>query len=419
MPLRLEGQRFWLAVLSVTLLAFAVRVAMTERFVGLDAPPDANAQPDQLDYELFAWRMASGQGMTLEDGTPTARRTPGTSLVLASVYALAGRDFTAGRLWFCLVSALSCVAAAAAARAVRDPLAGLMAAVMVALFPNHAYYAMHFLSESPAGTLTAFATVATMGACRAGRGAAAALAAGGLWGAAGLVRPNLLLTLPLIAAAGLMWPPSGPARARRWRQLAVVALAAGLTLVPLVARNARVMGVATLATLNGATLWGAHNEQVLRNYAGAWIPTSELQDAEHPLSHDEVERDRQTWRYTTTFLHEHVSDLPALELAKLGRFFSPFGETDNGVARVMFAASWIVAATLMIPGVVWAFRRRPFEAALVLAPFGASVLTALIYYGALRFRDVVAANYLVFGAITMSLVLERWWPGVRAPVERS
>lgn len=406
MPWRLEGRRFWLAVLLMTLLALAVRVAMTERFVGLTAPPDANAQPDQLDYELFAWRIASGQGMTLDDGTPTARRAPGTSLVLAPVYALRGRDVAAGRFWFCVVSALACVAAAWAARALRDPLAGLLAAAMVALYPNHAYYAMHFLSESPAGTLTAWATVATLAACRPGRGTALAVLAGVAWGAAGLVRPNLLLTLPLIAGASLWWRPADVARATLLRQVAVVGLAAALTLVPVVARNARVMGVATLATLNGVTLWGAHNEQVLRHHPGAWIPTSDLRDAQHPLSRDEVERDRQAWTYTRQFLRDHAADLPGLALAKLRRFFSPFDDTDNVVARTMFAAGWIVAATLTLPGWVWAFRRRPFDAALVAAPFGASVLTALVYYGAVRFRDVVAANYLVFGAVTLSLLVE-------------
>lgn len=408
-----RARHFWLAVLLVTMLAWSVRVALTVQFVGLDAPPDANAQPDQLDYELFAWRIASGQGLTLADGTPTARRTPGTSLALVPVYAVAGRDLAAGRLWFCLLSALSCVAAAWAGRALRDPATGLLAAAMVAVYPNHAYFAMHFLSEGPAGTLAIAATAVTVFAFRRGA-TSASLLAGLLWGAAVLVRPNLLLVLPLLVLVLLR---------RRWRvaavtrALAVIALAVLLVLLPLVLRNARVMGVATLATLNAATLWGAHNDPVLRQYPGGWLPPSDLRDAEHPLSRDEVERDRQMMAYTRAFVRDHLADLPALELAKLQRFLSPFGDTENRVVRAAFAAGWMVAGALMVPGLFWAFRRKPLEAWVIMAPVLAMVLTSVVYYGALRFRDVVAANYLVFSAVTVSLLVERWAPRLGRPAQ--
>lgn len=88
---------------------FALRVGVTAKFQGIGAPPDAESNPDQVEYENFAWRLASGHGYTKPDGTPTAIRPPGTSAALLPVYWLCGHDFFAARIWFATLSALSCL----------------------------------------------------------------------------------------------------------------------------------------------------------------------------------------------------------------------------------------------------------------------------------------------------------------------
>ena len=130
-------------------LALALRLGVTGLLQGLDSPPRAEANPDQVEYERFGWRLAHGQGYTWETGEPTAARPPGTALVLVPVYQWFGHSFRVGRLWFCLLSALTCLATAWAVKYSFDSAVALVAALGVAVYPGHFYYSMHFLSEVP------------------------------------------------------------------------------------------------------------------------------------------------------------------------------------------------------------------------------------------------------------------------------
>ncbi len=154
-------QRFTAAAVAIFLIALTARLGLTHRFVGLDAPPDAHANSDQLDYEVLAYHLVTGEGYAIHPGQPTASRTPGTSFTLAPVYAAFGRSFTAGRVWFCVLSALTCVLAVWLGTAGFNRAVGLSAGLGLALYPGHAYNAMHFVSETPFGFWMMLALVAT------------------------------------------------------------------------------------------------------------------------------------------------------------------------------------------------------------------------------------------------------------------
>src|SRR5207244_3838102 len=108
------------------------------------ASPKGEANPDQLEYEAFAYEISQGQGFVLETGEPSACRPPGTSFVLAPVYVLFGRSYLAARVWFCLLSAACCPVAGWIAHRLLGAWTGLLAATWLALYPGHAYYAIHF-----------------------------------------------------------------------------------------------------------------------------------------------------------------------------------------------------------------------------------------------------------------------------------
>lgn len=380
----------------IFILAFVVRVGLTAAFVGLDAPPDDRANPDQVDYELFAWRMSRGEGFTLEDGTPTARRTPGTSLVLLPLYAAVGRSYVAGRLWFCLLSAATCLLVAWVGRAAFDPPTGLVAALGLALYPNHAYYAMHFLSEVPFALLVTAATGATIRALRDEEALTRFGAAGLAWGLAALVRPNILLVIPL-----LWLIPPVRARGRRGtiRGLAVLTAFVALSLSPWIARNRAVMGRSMLSTVHALTFWGAHNHRILDVQPGGWIEEADLVDRDHPLGGDELARSDRMWDYSHQFLARNRRWLPYLTAMKLYRFLSPFSETRNRVVYWTFAISWVIAAAWAIPGLIIAARVRRLSSYLLICPLLAMLGTTVLYYGSIRFRDSVAPIYLIFAAV--------------------
>ncbi|MEM9416697.1 MAG: hypothetical protein AAGA29_14645 [Planctomycetota bacterium] len=82
-------RRWVIALAALFTIAFAVRLGLTAAFVGLDAPPDAQANPDQLDFEQIAWQVAQGNGFVLDTGDPTARRAVGAVGTMALPYTVA------------------------------------------------------------------------------------------------------------------------------------------------------------------------------------------------------------------------------------------------------------------------------------------------------------------------------------------
>ena len=391
------------------MIAFAFRLSLTMKFVGLNAPPDREAGFDQIDYEEFGWSMANGNGYTLADGTPTARRMPGTSLVMVPVYLLFGRSYWIARLCFCFYSAFTCVVLAWIGRSVVSERLGILAGFLLALYPNHAYYAMHFFSEAPGGLFATLATLATLIAWRDSAGRGSIALAGLAWGSAALFRPNILLVLPVL---GLMVVAGCFAnRKLDWKGCYRLAVMFGIILcmlLPIVIRNYGVMGLASLSTVNAPTLWGAHNHRTLTEAPGDWIPMSRLVDDQHPLDDDEVKKTKQMWEYTKDFLREHPDSIPYLTMMKVARFLSPFSESKNRTVYWVFALSWLGVVPFFVVGLWNGMRKFPIESTIIIAPFLAMFLTTLLYYGSIRFRDSAAPSYMLFAAISVLPYLQKF-----------
>ncbi len=149
----LVGQRtnrtLRLTLCAIGVFALLLRVGVASRFQGLGAEPNADAQPDQVDYEQFAYRLSAGLGYTTAAGVPTATRPPGTSFAIDPIYVLFGHSYWWARLWFCFLSALTCAATGWLAWECFTPAAGILAATWLAVYPGPFYYPMHFVSEVP------------------------------------------------------------------------------------------------------------------------------------------------------------------------------------------------------------------------------------------------------------------------------
>lgn len=393
------AKHFAFGLIGMFLLALTARLALTHRFVGLDAPPDVSANSDQVDYEILAHHMTTGQGYAVVPGQPTATRTPGTSLTLAPVYALFGRSFALGRTWFCVLSALTCVLAVWLGTLCFNRAIGLLAGIGLALYPAHAYSAMHFVSETPFGFWMLLAMIATGYAYKRQRGGwGVNILAGALWAMAVYTRPQLLLAVPIaggLAALAFLMHDRG-----HLKRFAVQVVVLALVLSPWVMRNAVVMGKPTLSTITGYGLWGSHNELTFTDPAhhGGWVKASELIDAAHPLSGDEVERNAQATRYGKQAILAHIDRMPALIAAKLWRLVTPIKDTDNRMVQFAFAGGWIAVAPLTLIGLIVTFKRTPATAWLLVLPILATLASTVIYYGSDRFRDSVAPAFIIFAA---------------------
>ncbi|MEZ6192990.1 MAG: glycosyltransferase family 39 protein [Phycisphaerales bacterium] len=406
--MNLSTRHFTAAVVFIFLVALVARLGLTHRFVGLDAPPDISANSDQVDYEILAYHMTSGQGYAIVPGQPTATRTPGTSLTLAPVYALFGRSFALGRVWFCVLSALTCVLAVWLGTLCFNRVAGLFAGIGLALYPAHAYSAMHFVSETPFGFWMLSAMIATAYAYKRQRGGwGINVIAGVFWAMAVYSRPQLLLAVPI--AGGLALLALAMRDREHFKGFAVQVVVLALVLSPWVLRNATVMGKPTLSTITGYGLWGSHNELTFNDpaYRGGWVKASELIDADHPLTGGEVERNAQATSYGKQMILAHIDQMPGLITAKLWRLVTPIKDTDNRIVQIAFAAGWIAVAPLMLIGLVVTFKRSPATAWLLLLPILATIASTVIYYGSDRFRDSVAPAFIVLAAVGVQTLLQR------------
>jgi 4-amino-4-deoxy-L-arabinose transferase-like glycosyltransferase len=389
-------------------LALALRLAGAAVFQGLDAPPDLDAQPDQIDYEQLAFQMSIGDGYSFAHDVPTAHRPPGTSLALLPVYAIAGRSFAWGRVWFCLLSALTCAAVGWLGTLCFGRMVGLAAATWLAVYPGHFYYPMHFVSEVPYGLWLVLACGFTIASIqRNERAGMADVIAGVLWGLATLTRPQMIFIVPL---AGLFLVFH-----RRWlRQLlprlAIQACVVALVLTPWLVRNEIVMGKPTLSTVGAYTFWGSHNDVVLTTPAlrGSWVRTSDLVDADHPFTGSEIEREAAAWKYGMAFVTEHWSEMPGLVLMKLWRLVSPLEETPNRPVFWSFAIAWILTAPWVALGIALSLRRQPVAASVLLLSVLSTVVTAMVFYGSPRFRDSIVPILIVFAAYGLVDLVTPW-----------
>ena len=388
----------WKLLLLVFLAALMLRVTATARFVGLQAPPDYDAQPDQVGYESLAARMSQGLGYTHSNNRPTAYRPPGTSFFLLPVYVLFGHSYLAGRLWFCLASAATCLVAYAVADRAYGGNTGLWAALLVAFYPGHFYYSMHFVSEGPFALFVLLACWLTILSLTR-RATSGAIAAGICWGFATLVRPNAVLVLPL----GWLAVLSVRDRKRLVRNALIQMIAVACVVFPWLARNRVVMGAWTMARVSGPTFYGAHNEQTLQNPAtlGRWEDRCALGDVEDRQALDEALLCSTAWKKGLATVRAHWQKLPYWEVMKVWRLIQPFEPTPNRKVMWAFSLSWLAIAPCLVVGVVIAWRRSQSATIVLVIPLLAVVLTALIFYGATRFRHSVAPNYLVLSAVAL------------------
>lgn len=394
-----------LALIFVT--AFAVRLLTTQAFVGLFAPVDVEANPDQLDYEETAYQMSIGNGYSKASGEPTARRPPGTSLTILLPYLVLGRSPGAARLLFCLISAATCLVVAWVARQIFGQLAALLAAAWLAFYPGHVYYSLHLLSEPPFGLFLALGCGCVLAALRR-RSRIWDILAGGAFALAILTRPQILLMVPIAWILVLAFTRE---RRRIWiRHLALQSLVLVLGLTPWLARNAMVFGKPTLSTVGGTTFWGCNNERAAPY--GWWVPASSLVDDTHPWPEGEVELEAVSWRYGFDYLEQNWKRIPTFLSLRLWRLVSPFEATENRAVFWAFAVAWILTAPFVVAGFIHIQRRAPSQAMVLLLPVLGIVATTLLFYGAIRFRDSLAPILVVPAAIAASRLLERYSPAL-------
>ncbi|QDU34614.1 Dolichyl-phosphate-mannose-protein mannosyltransferase [Poriferisphaera corsica] len=396
----------WLTLITlllIILLALTIRIALTHQFVGLTSPPDAGAQPDQLDYELFAHRLATGQGYTLPNDSPTARRSPGTSLTLLPPYLIFGRSFAVARIWLSLLSSLTIIPIYFICRyAFKPKLIAFIAALALALCPAHAYYPLHFVSETPFIFFFALSLALTLAAIHNQQHnikptLSLHLTAGLSAGLAILSRGQLIFAYPLfsiyIVYLAYLSHRHEQSLAPILKPAATHLLALMLILAPWVIRNTIQLHKPALATNVGHTLWGANNKLLINDsiHQGSWLPTSRLSAEVSPLTGNEVQTDQQAHNNALTFIKNNPAFIAKLSIKKIAHLIIPFYTwpiTENKTTALAFESTWLITLLLILIAIPALLKSPPTPLTIITLLILLSLLfTTLIFYGSPRFRD--------------------------------
>ncbi len=360
----MTARRFALALGAIVLGALALRVVYT---VAVTAHPEDHPY-DELYYVAQSDLVASGNGFAKPfEGVPAADHPPLTTLAVVPATAVFGvpGDTLPQRLTMCIVGAGVVGVLGLLGRRIAGPAVGLTAAVIAAVYPNLFINDGIVMAESLTALLVAAALLLVY-RLRDGWSRWDAAGLGIVCGLAALTRAELVLLVPLLAIPAVLGADRSAWRARV-TTLAVVVVAAVLTMAPWVVRNLVTFDEPTLlSTGDGAVLLGANCD---RTYSGRLLGVWSLEcSTTVPETRDLSVSAKRQRDEGLDYIGDHLGRYPVVVAARIGRAFDvfrPFQTVDFGEreGRPREAAiAGLILYWLMVPfaiaGAVLLRRRR-------------------------------------------------------------
>lgn len=363
-------------------------------------------------YHRGANLLAEGEGFVnvfrFDQGIwqPGADHPPAYLVWLAGSSLAGFTSLLAHQLWSCVLGALAVPFAGLAGARVGGTRTAMAAGAIAAVSPLLWVYDALLLSETLA--ITSMAAVIWLALKARDEGAShlpTLLALGAALGVLVLTRAEALLLVPPVLLA-VAW--------RRWRALAVGALAVAVVVGPWVVANlVRFDRPATLSTQLGTTLAHAYCDDTFHGeHLGWWsYPCA----AHVPVPPGDTSHADAAYReHALDYLADNVDRLPVVIPARVGRTFGawdPFQQAQldrvegrpEGVA-IAGALLWYPTAALAIAGWI-ALRRRGWawaDLAPLWAPIACVLVTVVVFYGTTRFRALAEPAFVVLAAAALT-----------------
>lgn len=428
------------AAWAVAGLAVVVRLAWVA--YGMRTP---RALADPAIYLYSALQVACGRGYVALSGAPcavsdtphpTSYYPPGYPLYLGAQQwvlkqvGLGSHTLGVTGVVQSLMGGIAVLAVFVVGRRLGGRAVGVAAALVLAFWPNLVVYSGLLLSETLfvmafAVSLAAVLTMNDQARWHWGR----AVVAGGSFGLACMVRPQVLLTVPALALA---WAVSRTG----WRQVLVrsAVLVVGVVAfsAPWAVRNFAVFGAFVPFSTNGGDnlCVGFHPGANGRFAIPEYCDTGEFYTDSAAA---ELRRDKETRSRAVEWALEHPGELPALSAKKLWATYRT--DADGLYAAVSFGSdqflggsyrtaqhvvdvAWgfLLAAALLGLGLTlargWGRRRLDPTALCVVLSTLAGAVVPVLFFGDPRFKLGLAPLLAVLAGVT--LTVGRRWPD---PVE--
>jgi 4-amino-4-deoxy-L-arabinose transferase-like glycosyltransferase len=412
---RRRTRRWWIWLDAITLLGFGIRIATVL------GRPDRRPGGDAYYYHYAANLLVEGHGFidpfqylkNHHHVVQTADWPPLFVLVLAATSVVGLKSFFAHRVWCCIIGAATVTVCGVTGRAVGGRRAGLIAAFLVAVYPNIWMSNELALSETISPLLVALVLLCAYRFWKQPRMRRMVLL-GAVMGVAMLGRDELALLVPFIVVPVALVAPMP------WRRRVALAgtgtLVALVVIAPWVGYNMSRLERPTLISSGlGITLASA-------NCGVTWSGPFEGYWALECAPHAKIDRhadgsvqSAQGQAYALRYISQHKDRFWRVELARLGRgfgFFHPlqqigldsFVETRPYHWAVLGLGMYYGLAALALGGTV-VLRRRGVPVFPLWAVGLDVVFTMLVSFGDTRYRTPFEVSLVLLAAVA----LDAWW----------
>ncbi len=408
---------WWWWILGAAAVGLAVRIGYI--LIWMDPSP---LRGDAVYYHQGANLLATGHGFIhpnrfiISAGqvvVPGASHPPAYTVFLSMASVVGLRGTLDHQIWSALLGTGTVVAMALLARRLAGPRAGIIAAVIAALYPD--FWLLDGLLHSET-LFVAVVAVATLLAYRHLQrpGTAIAVALGAACGLAALVRAEQVALVPVLAVPAVWTATAGPWR----RRAAVTALSASAALAVIAPWSLHNLGrfekPVPLTTTGGTMLAVANCDPTYyrSDRLGSW---SFACWRRIPREGDDSVVNVAARRVALTYAREHVRRLPVVLAARLGRMSGVYRPLQTleiegagqplGVLRAGTALYYPVAAAAVAGAVSLRRRRVPIWPLLV--HVGLAAFTALAVYGTPRFRVGAEVALVALAAVAVDAFWSR------------
>ena len=381
--------------------AFAIRVAFIFAF-GPTALPSQRA--DDQAYDGIAYRLVTQHKYT------NTLYPPGYPLFLALNYAVFGRSWFIARLVQAAVGAGTCSLIYRLGSKVFSERVGLVAGVLLAVYPGHVFFGWRLMSEPLYMLLLIWSLLLALSLVEDPQ-PLRSFGLGVLVGVGQLVKANLFL-FPAMLVVWFAFSVRGSAKRRA---LCVATLITGLALTVLIQSIANFLSPGHQAHLlpsnGGVTLWVSNNPQSV-----GFTDMDESAPAVHAFieSHgfaerlktaDAAEREQIFHSLAVLWIRENPWRFLALMPKKLQNAFGLFPraqvfEGNSLVRRIVHSLTYGFVALFALGGMIIALRR--WRACSLLYVVVLSYLpTVLLFYGTPRWTLLIIPVLLIFASFAL------------------
>jgi 4-amino-4-deoxy-L-arabinose transferase-like glycosyltransferase len=403
---------------AVTLSVIAV-AAFASRMVYISIMPvEQKSNYDQLFFKAEAQGLADGRGFELprEFGLRSlgsGEHPPLTALVLTPGALLGGDSDYSMRIVEALIGTTTVVLIGLLGRKLAGDRAGLIAAVIAAVYPNLLVNDAILMPEALATMCTAAVALLSYRLIRRASWGSAA-ATGIACGCAMLARGELALLIPLLAVPVVLFSV-GDTVVHRLRLLSVVALAAAITIAPWQGYMlARYKEPVFISYGDGGVLVGAN---CAPTYSGPWVGywlggLCSVRQASDPSVTAARGRD-QGLRYARAHVRRLAAIVIPARIARLWSWYKPFRMARSGTGEgrpYAFSLGGLYMLWILSPLAVLGalrLRRRRVPITPLVAPVVIVTLVAAAFYGLVRFRAPAEVSIVVLAAVALDSLTAR------------